>query len=146
MKLSDAIRAGCQMSYKITGAVTDHYGGTCALGAALLGTGLLGVPSLGSILTEYWRDRFPILGREVPSPVDGHKRDMLYIIPALNDREGWSREAIAEWVGVIEAQVEAEECATEPLRSKESAIPGIPSHVATSPCPTGSVNSLVGAV
>ena len=118
-KLSIAIREGSKRHPQTRGILIEQDGpgiisGTCALGAAavtLLGETVIWADSQRQIL-EALREAFPVLGKYVEIPGElRNAHDRLYskpecsvetLINRANDRHGWSRERIAEWVATIE--------------------------------------------
>ena len=111
MKLSEAIRIGAKLGPKLVGGIWSEYAeGTCALGAAAERCGLR-TKYGGSILKHgdalnHLCMIFPILEEHVKHPKLGLPCRVAGIIVYLNDLEGWSREAIAEWVETIEKSLE----------------------------------------
>jgi hypothetical protein len=117
MKLSEAMRRGAKMRPQAFQFVfiADGPGATCALGAAAEGMGILGA-CISSQATSVLRP----LGEKVGSMLYDTRQQspcgcipigwMLHnIIAHLNDVHRWSREAIAEWVEVIEGKFEVEQ-------------------------------------
>lgn len=123
MKLSDAIRAGCAIRPKnfrrlwgFVGGESEAYG-SCALGAAF--EGLTGeIHHDEHFALRFLKRTYPILEtfaqcphQACKDPVNG-QFDILHrgqtsisaLIMHLNDRCGWTREAISEWVGTLEAR------------------------------------------
>lgn len=115
MKLSEAIRRGAKMrpqAFQYFFAA-DGPGHTCALGAAAEGFGVL-----GKCITEEFGQLRPI--GEIVGAIfyDATNEAPCGCIPLgwmlhnqiahLNDVHKWTREAIAEWVEVIESKLEAE--------------------------------------
>ena len=94
MKLSEAMRKGCEMTrplkectYKSeNGFVTE----ACAIGAAMVGVMGTKLPETGSVPLH---DIFPFL-----TISDGQVNGLGQRIIALNDSAGWSREHIADWL------------------------------------------------
>jgi hypothetical protein len=108
LKLSEAIRLGAMLRPQYKGGyfgTVDHTSelGSCAMGAALEAAG----PGAPINLEK----TFPLITSYVtftPSPSIGAVRSRLdYIITYLNDDRDWSRERIADWVEVIEREMEA---------------------------------------
>lgn len=98
MKLSDAIRKGCEG----TGQEFGNYfgiGTSCALGAALVGaTGGNHLLHLSEtiILKVVGVENF-----ETPCPYEKclyEHKSLAFIVSHLNDHHKWTREAIADWV------------------------------------------------
>jgi hypothetical protein len=103
MKLSAAIRIGSMTTKQITGVMHDGGNGRCAMGAAGDAAGL---KIYGNIY--YALDlAFPILMRHFIVPNPTWAQNLGGMITYLNDRCGWTREQIADWVETIEAQEEA---------------------------------------
>ena len=85
--LSQAIRLGATFRPQCTGGFFED-GKSCALGAAI--EALTGVNTEPDISVQgFLLDRFPAV------------QEVLFEIPIMNDRHGWSRESIADW---LEAQ------------------------------------------
>lgn len=109
MKLSQAIRRGARRSYQVFNDYGDGHGGTCAMGAALLGSGHLAIKDI------YGKSRsFPemfhfqvlfakTLFKLVVCPVCTGAGEAGNIVVHLNDNHKWSRERIAGW---LESSVE----------------------------------------
>jgi hypothetical protein len=117
MRLSEAIRLGAMMSPQARGhffqrAVSDKESviATCALGAAALAVG-------GSIFhfAGPAHSRWPILGvlvpeNELPAGIVARRSLRLAdVIMMLNDKEGWTRTEIADWVDQFEARDQSED-------------------------------------
>lgn len=112
MKLSQAMRAGCRKSTRAWAKYFDDNGGTCAIGAALLGIGINKVSfdvaageGIGPI--EILAKAFPYSLVFKCCPVDRCEISgaaiLVALIVHLNDYHHWSRERIAGW---IESHVE----------------------------------------
>lgn len=94
MRISDAIRRGAALGPQIFGKLRDGRGGSCAVGAMMLGNNgalLMGRPELDPAA------RCPACAIEKHGTLGS-------AIIHLNDFHKWTREAIADW---IEATVEA---------------------------------------
>jgi len=101
MRLSEAIRKGCECTDRITGALLDVWEGTpgaCALGAALVGVvGLDFEPDDYALLVR----TFPVLDRSselaprLASSTGSGSRSLLTLIMSANDCYGLDRETIA---------------------------------------------------
>ncbi len=102
MKLSEAIREGCKYGPKAEGAYERHLEGDkwefCAMGAACRAVNM--DSGIGQL--HY---KWPYITNEVPHPISGKIRGLNEQIAVLNDEDGWSREAIAEWVETIERKL-----------------------------------------
>lgn len=108
MKLSEAIKRGALLRPQCTGKAfklmpDDTTIGSCALGAALEGAGLIGKPLASETMYLYKQlvmDEWPELDeRKVIVPPTDESDFLVYAIEKLNDHHEWSRERIAEWVG-----------------------------------------------
>src|SRR5262245_29499142 len=101
MRLSEAIRLGAMWSPQTRGAFFQRRGqevATCALGAAFVASGM-----------EAWARQWPILHAVVrPAELPDELQDRPYalrvrdVIIALNDRAGWTRTMISDWVEAFE--------------------------------------------
>lgn len=114
MKLSDAILLGSTMRPQIHGRLSDGVG-TCAMGAAFDGVGILDV--IMSYRFE-WKDliesQFPgaYSDRKYSCPCEGSARrtecsalrSLTWMVVHLNDDHFWTRERIASWVASVEPQ------------------------------------------
>lgn len=106
MRLSEAIRLGAMMKPQCTCGFLYFKGTTCAVGAAMDAVGQLearsGVWEAGEV--------FPLLRTIVRSRPEGVSLRGTYslgdLIWRLNDRFGWTREQIADWVSEIEKEQE----------------------------------------
>lgn len=114
MKLSEAIRLGAMLKPQGHDMLVTLNGGSCALGAAFdavgMAVGEYDGGDAGDPCYAEARARWSVLNAHVACPVpdsdvwrDG---DMVHVIWSLNDRAGWTREQIADWVATIEAQHE----------------------------------------
>ena len=106
MKLSEAMRKGCEVTGPIRGSVfhlkIDGGLDACALGAVYVG--YLGKEGVMSAEADFCLANLFASGEEplVVSPMNEHDRDRLgIIITALNDHHWWSREEIADWLEEI---------------------------------------------
>lgn len=105
MKLSEAIRAGAKMRPQTRGTIFSR-GKSCAIGAALEGSGLSAYRA--DVDNDYYllslaRTSWPWATRVVAAPIKGMRDSgVLNVVWRLNDNRMWSREAIAEWVEVEE--------------------------------------------
>ena len=109
MTLAQAIRAGARRRPQTQGSLFDKTG-SCALGAAI--EGMFGSQALvGNVVL-----RGPTLMIAIPELRDDascpesecHVESSLFqVIVHLNDDHYWTREAIADWMGVMEVQVAA---------------------------------------
>lgn len=135
MKLSEAIREGCKLRKKNVGTFFGEDegpdGGSCALGAAMEAVGY----TFGDFIR---RMDFAKVGfididriREV-CPECKEDASMYHVISEhLNDLHSWSREAIAEWVEVIENKLEREAAGSSTAPAEAAA--GEPPAVLPSP-------------
>lgn len=111
MKLSEAIRLGAMSTPQTYGRMWSAVtGGTCALGAAYYAV------DSAFLTKEKFRasDHFPILEKNpvVKIPVEtlfNTYQKLTDVIVFLNDRFYWSRERIADWVEIIEKEIELNE-------------------------------------
>lgn len=105
MRLSQAIRKGCEGTYQITGDFSDGANGYCVMGAALKGLNGDYLFDKVNEVADYdsMRVLFPILKRD--GKID--TRDLW-----IKNDNGWTRERIADWVESIEnqAEVKVEPC------------------------------------
>lgn len=102
---SAAIRDGARLTPRgMTYLLLDRQGGTCALGAGAVALGLPTETGDGWVFLPDERtnrkllEMFPYLGTKVRCPADGNFHDLRNIIADLFDVEGWTREAIADWL------------------------------------------------
>lgn len=104
MKLSEAMRKGCDVYPEKCELQLTNGRSACALGAVLGGLYGLG-PHPGDDddeRLEHLRQMYPVLELVVEPPVRMVKgRELLKVIWSLNDSSGWTREKIADW---LEAQ------------------------------------------
>jgi len=131
MRLSEAIRLGAALKPQAQGWVVGM-DATCALGAAMDAMGLLGqgrpaspdeigtqnergeTITAWSMVLDVPDDWKPLLWRDMACPechIGGG--NLMAVIPHLNDWHKWSRERIAEWVGLLEAMPEVPATAPE---------------------------------
>ena len=107
MKLSDAIRKGCEGTYQYFGAGFDGKNGYCAWGAAFHGDN-----SVKGGDWHYKVDSKCFLCDWNSGKLPQHST-IGYIIFHLNDDHRMSREAIAEWVETVEKKIESENAKKE---------------------------------
>lgn len=97
MRLSTAIRLGAMLKPQ------SRFGSgpldTCALSAALEAIGVEGAPYARVI------KHFPLTCVCVAKPISGELMLLISAVRELNDFNGWSREAIADWVETVEASL-----------------------------------------
>lgn len=93
MRLSDAIRRGCEIRpLKIVGRFYDEGNGACALGAAMFGAD---TPDFCRLSHKH-----PALFRRVWSY--GEDAPLWQVIADLNDNYDVTREDIADWIAWLE--------------------------------------------
>lgn len=157
MKLSEAIRAGAKMRPQTRG-VTFSRGKSCAIGAALEGSGLSAYRA--DVDNDYYllslaRTSWPWATRVVAAPIKGMRDSgVLNVVWRLNDNRMWSREAIAEWVEVEERKaglwndnsVRSVPDVSEPAQEEVPARQYADSTLSTNGCliPTASFSPVVG--
>src|SRR5215471_8024509 len=119
MRLSEAIRLGAMMKPQACGVWIDDNGGTCALGAAYDAFGIKfdasGIPNGYLDELDLWLHRIIEL-QAATCPECGLNTPAIGLIPHLNDAHRWTRQRIADFVGLY-----------EPLpipESEESAVSG----------------------
>lgn len=108
MKLSEAMKAGIPLTEPITGQYekydpdTGKICGTCALGAAWVG--LHGVDldpnktgGVGWDLAKQWPEINDVFDRVHPI-TQATGQSIYKIVIDLNDKHGWSREQVADWL------------------------------------------------
>lgn len=114
MKLSEAIRRGCEGTYQIFHMAEDFKGGFCAAGAARLGFG----KSLNDVA------EFRIFDDATCPACAGNKHNWsnpvmkpacTNLIPHLNDMHRWTREEIADYVSTLEGATLVEKVGVEPV-------------------------------
>lgn len=109
MKLSDAIRLGSMLRPQTKGALIDA-SGSCALGAAGEATGLFTLRDATDRICddEHYRaieDTYPVtMMTNAWHPEELFMCQVRHLIPHLNDKYSWTREAIADLVATIESQ------------------------------------------
>lgn len=97
IKLSTAIREGAKLRPQGHGNYFAPLGHSCALGAAFQAvTGRTGKDAL-PIAVDLDK-LFPFLDNEVLHPAQSKSLSIAKIIVDLNDRLGWTREQIADWL------------------------------------------------
>lgn len=118
MRLSDAIRKGCEQHPQSFGRLFEFRGydvvASCAMGAALMG--VYGAEGY-ALNTSNLEKEFPLLKRIAHSPVSGTVYHRLPFsladqIITLNDHHKWTRERIADWVETIEEELDGPQVAT----------------------------------
>ena len=131
MRLSEAMRLGAKVCPQAFGFTEDRDGGRCALGAAFhteFGNADWVTKVVGGRLSSTQNERWPVLAvmAEPPCPCRSTIQ-VEWAVAHLNNDHKWSREAIAEWVEVVEGQLEAKAqkalapLMAEPARSKVEA-------------------------
>lgn len=85
VKLSQAIRIGARLRLQCRGALFAH-GRSCALGAAY--EALFFGKAAATTVMEKLRQTYPFAASSY----------LLYEIMGKNDRDGWTREQIADWL------------------------------------------------
>lgn len=107
MKLSTAIRKGCEQHPQDSGRLFTEVNNvvisSCVLGAALVGVyGQDGTALSYSELAKV----FPLLEQPVNYPPGAEdfiaSESLSDVMIHLNDRAGWTREKIADWVETVE--------------------------------------------
>lgn len=157
MKLSEAIRAGAKMRPQTRGTIFSR-GKSCAIGAALEGSGLSAYRA--DVDNDYYllslaRTSWPWATRVVAAPIKGMRDSgVLNVVWRLNDNRMWSREAIAEWVEVEERKaglwndnsVRSVPDVSEPAQEEVPARQYADSTLSTNGCliPTASFSPVVG--
>jgi len=107
LKLSEAIRLGAMLRPQAVGTCftfsdAGELFSTCALAA---GCEAAGWGHTGKELFGFLDTHFPIVRECVPHPlIHDNVFCLRAIIIQLNDKCGWSRERIADWVETVEAQ------------------------------------------
>ena len=101
MRLSAAIREGSAMTHKIRGQMVDNDGGACALGAARL-AGWLQYPGVAHAVFEMTTvpEALRPLGDGYVGPYN-----VVSLVAWFNDHTEMSREAIADWVELVEKEM-----------------------------------------
>lgn len=103
MKLSEAIRLGSMLRPQAVRALIAPWG-SCAWGAAFEAIGAKNGHEAVRMAIE---KRFPwenLASRLVTCPVLGTPRKLCDVIVELNNRHGWTREQIADWVETFETE------------------------------------------
>lgn len=119
MRLSEAIREGSKDTRPAYGWLGDGYVDACAMGAALIATGVewigKGRAHIIEVYRLYFRQAWNLYMSDCPlscgwmanAIVDQHGNryasSILNIVTHLNDDHRWTREAIADWVQLQEA-------------------------------------------
>ena len=126
MKLSEAIRLGAMLKPQGTGSTFGDK--TCALGAALEAVGCTDKNS--GWFPVY--DIFPIARVSVQRPIDGERMLLGTACWSTNDKYGWTREQIADWVETIEAQHEnpVASCVAVEVRTQQETVTASVAHSA----------------
>lgn len=100
LPLGDLLRIGCTFGPKLDGITQDGKGGSCALGAIIIGwEHVTGKPLYENLIPE--------MQNTTECPVCFLNSQLQCIIPHLNDTAGghnWSREAIAMWLDSIDSR------------------------------------------
>ena len=108
MKLSMAIRIGSMTSQQVRHTIDDGHNGRCAIGAALSAAG---IDTTDDNVRFQWveisKRIFPLLSRKVLED------SLLTKIIVENDRNGLPRNQIADFVELIENELEAKEVKQE---------------------------------
>lgn len=107
MKLSEAIRLGALLNKQKRYLAGDRSKGTCALEAATEALGFnYQVDNYFAVCQQEFRLEFML--RYVRCPECHEPSQLEYVITfCLNDRHGWTREHIADWVETIEPHEES---------------------------------------
>lgn len=118
MKLSEAIREGSRLSLQAFGGLGEG-GKTCALGAAGEWVYFVGEATWGGCPAAEWTQLPMVIAKVdiLPCGCDEARgsdyglcgydvNNVAAVIAHLNDTHKWSREAIAEWVEVVENKLE----------------------------------------
>ena len=96
MKISKAIYEGCKRGPQLKQQFFDDKGGTCVVGALIVGSGLDHVHNYDVYSTII--KNFPELGKIYKNPESGNEESLFHLMVILNDSYGWSRERIAKWI------------------------------------------------
>lgn len=124
MKLSEAIRLGAMLRPQGTGVLFAQ-GRSCAFGAALEAVGVTVVEFADA---HDFGDKSPgnlwpwLKTTEVCHPETGRLGRAGDIVVSLNNRHGWTREQIAEWVASQEAVAEPEAVAAVRLSVEQPVV------------------------
>ena len=113
MKLSEAIIVGSTKGPQVRGhytALVDGQRGYCAIGASLAAVGALSLPvpfwvpgGHPNSTIEEWRQTVETRVLHCPAGCDILANTGVdHFMSHLNDRHGWTRERIADWVASIE--------------------------------------------
>lgn len=126
MKLSEAMRNGARKWPEARNLYIDQVDGSCcAMGAAyreVTGRSRVDYSGFGGSLNAArlaFKSAFPILGKVITPPAGSTyttELEMFDIINVLHHNDGWSREAIAEWVETVERRIELEDASVEQER------------------------------
>ena len=119
MKLSEAIRLGSTMKPQGFGLGRSE-DVACALDAAYLAQGVAAPDSL-----NWPAEWLPVCQKRVPCPVCGFRKSgplplVSVIAICLNDTHRWTRERIADWVEVLELELEMNR---QPEMASSDAVP-----------------------
>lgn len=102
MDLADKIRVGSTLKPQGRGEFLSPDGCTCAMGAALDAIGRL--TRDGERGRDILIEQFPIVATYVSHPSLSVPTTLLMACFLLNDRHGWTREQIADFVESVELQ------------------------------------------
>lgn len=107
--LAEAMRKGAalrpQVQNSMFGEASSGRVGSCAIGAAL--EGKIGSTNFTDEQTslDYVASLFNLPHWDlVPTPDGNFTTDVLDTIVDLNDRQGWTREAVADWLDTLQVQ------------------------------------------
>lgn len=104
MRLSQAMRRGSRKTYQVFGKYNDGSGGTCAMAAAMLGSGLISNSNMTIAAHTEFNDMFAqTLAQKATCPCCRMPMFAQDAIVHLNDAHQWTRERIAGW---LESHVE----------------------------------------
>lgn len=136
MKLSEAIRAGAKIRPQGFGELYGSRGTTCALGAAMDGSGMYGRINVYKHFPVCTTEAFAMPCDCASPGVVPHEAVRVKILAEgvahLNDKHRWSREAIAEWVETVEKKLETEQAGSS------SVVGRTPAEVESPACVVGS--------
>lgn len=110
MKLSDCMREGAKRSGQAFGALQTVDGRTCAMGAAMLGGGMIINEQFGPwvpAIYELW-SQFPWLRTvlaDCPECGPGWRETVYGIAIHVNDNHHWTRERIADWLDTVDPTI-----------------------------------------
>lgn len=111
MRLWKAILKGSKMKPQGWGVYFSSNGHSCALGAALDGTGKDCMSDVDYYIGKYFVKSF-VISANCPTKCGApFLNNVGSVIVHLNDRHLWTREAIAEWVRVQEKKMISEKWA-----------------------------------